>query len=111
MVQGHSQSKVNSENFDAGFYRSIIPSVVSVGAGLLLILLLLFFTMVNYVHPIYRISEGVDNYRMSGRRHMYDMDGDDQLANINTGVSELIEENLELKHRLKVLREEKNSDD
>ena len=39
------------------------------------------------------------------------MDGDDQLANINTGVSELIEENLELKHRLKVLREEKNSDD
>jgi hypothetical protein len=39
------------------------------------------------------------------------MDGDDQRANINTGVTELIEENLELKHRLKVLREERNSDD
>jgi hypothetical protein len=107
----HEDLKTNSENFDAGFYRSIIPGVVSVGAGLLLILLLLFFTMVNYVGPIYRISEGIDNYRQGGRRYGYDMDGDDQLANINSGVSELIEENLELKHRLKALREERTSDD
>ena len=42
----------NSADFDAGFYRSIIPGVVSVGAGLLLIMLLLFFTLVNYVRPI-----------------------------------------------------------
>ena len=107
----HDDLKTNSENFDAGFYRSIIPGVVSVGAGLLLIFLLLFFTLVNYVSPIYRISDGIDNYRQTGRRYGYDMDGDDQLANINTGVTELIEENLELKHRLKVLREERNSDD
>ena len=107
----HQDLKTNSENFDAGFYRSIIPGVVSVGAGLLLILLLLYFTLVNYVRPIYRISEGIDNYRQNGRRHMYDMDGDDQLANINSGVTELIEENVELKHRLKALREERNSDD
>lgn len=107
----HEDLKNNSENFDAGFYRSIIPGVVSVGAGLLLILLLLYFTLVNYVSPIYRISDGIDNYRKTGRRHMYDMDGDDQLANINAGVTELIEENVELKHRLKALREEKNSDD
>ena len=107
----HDELKTNSENFDAGFYRSIIPGVVSVGAGLLLILLLLYFTLVNYVRPIYRISDGIDNYRQTGRRHMYDMDGDDQLANINTGVSELIEENIELKHRLKALREERTSDD
>lgn len=107
----HADLKTNSENFDAGFYRSIIPGVVSVGAGLLLILLLLYFTLVNYVGPIYRISDGIDNYRQNGRRYMYDMEGDDQLSNINTGVTELIEENLELKHRLKALREERNSDD
>ena len=85
--------------------------MVSVGAGLLLILLLLYFTLVNYVGPIYRISDGIDNYRQNGRRYMYDLEGDDQLSNINTGVTELIEENLELKHRLKALREERNSDD
>ena len=33
--------KENSETFQDGFYRSIIPGVVSVGAGLLLVLLLL----------------------------------------------------------------------
>ena len=106
----HEDLMANSENFDAGFYRSIIPGVVSVGAGLLLICLLLYFTLVNYVKPIYRISDGIDNYRQSSRRHAYAMDGDDQLGNINDGVTELIEENLELKHRLKVLREERNAD-
>lgn len=106
----HEDLKANSVNFDAGFYRSIIPGVVSVAAGLLLICLLLYFTLANYVRPIYRISEGIDSYRQSSRRHAYTMDGDDQLANINSGVTELIEENLQLKHRLKALREERNSE-
>lgn len=105
----HEDLKYNSENFDAGFYRSIIPGVVSVAAGLILILLLLYFIMVNYVRPIYRISEGIDNYRASGRRYTYEMDSDDQLSTINIGVTELIEENLELKRRVKALKEEKDS--
>ena len=101
----------NSADFDAGFYRSIIPGVVSVGAGLLLIMLLLFFTLVNYVRPIYRMTEGINAYRSSGRRYNFVFDGDDQLAEINSGVTEIIEENVELKTRIKALREnlEKNS--
>ena len=35
----HEELQTNSANFDAGFYRSIIPGVVSVGAGLLMIFL------------------------------------------------------------------------
>ncbi len=95
----------NSADFDAGFYRSIIPGVVSVGAGLLLIMLLLFFTLVNYVRPIYRMAEGINAYRTSGRTYNFVFDGDDQLAEINSGVTEIIEENLELKTRIKALRE------
>jgi hypothetical protein len=38
------------------------------------------------------------------------MDGDDQLANINNGVTELIEENIQLKHRVKALRDERNAE-
>ena len=64
--------------------------------------------MADYVRPIYRISEGLDNYRKAGRRHVYTFDGDDQLANINEGVSEIIEENIELKMRVKALKEDKN---
>ena len=103
----HDELKKNSADFDAGFYRSIIPGVVSVGAGLLLIVLLLYFTMVYYVKPIYRMSDGIDSYRLSGRRYIYDFDGDDQLANINSGLTELIDENVEFKRRVKNLRDER----
>ena len=101
----HEDLQANSANFDAGFYRSIIPGVVSVGAGLLMIFLLLYFIMVNYVNPIYRISAGIDAYKATGRIYNYHFDGDDQLANINAGVADLTEENHELKRRIKALRE------
>lgn len=104
----HEELRKNSADFDAGFYRSIIPGIVSVGAGLLLVFMLFYFIMSNYVRPIYRISDGIDNYRKSGRRHGFTFDGDDQLANINEGVTELIEENIELKKRVKALKEDRN---
>ena len=97
--------KDNSSDFDAGFYRSIMPGIVAIGAGLLLIVLLFYFIMIYYVRPIYRMSDGIDGYRLSGRRHVYEFDGDDQLANVNAGVTELIDENVELKKRVKNLRD------
>ena len=100
----HGELMSNSADFDAGFYRSIIPGVVSVGAGLLLVMLLMYFIMAYYVNPIYRMSSGIDNYRLTGRKYGYAFDGDDQLANINAGITELIEENVELKTRVKNLR-------
>ena len=104
----HEELRRNSADFDAGFYRSIIPGFVSVAAGLVLIMLLFYFIMAFYVNPIYKMSAGVDNYRLSGRRHTYEFDGDDQLANINSGITELIEENIELKRRIKHLREDRS---
>ena len=103
----YSELRQNSADFDAGFYRSIIPGVVSVGAGLILIVLLFYFIMAYYINPIYRIADGLNNYRLSNRKHNYVFDGDDQLADINTGVAELIEENIDLKRRVKNLREER----
>lgn len=103
----HQELQDNSTNFDASFYRSIIPGVVCVSAGLLLVMLLLYFTISNYVNPIYRIADGLNAYKASGKRYGYMMDGDDHLADINAGVSEIIEENIELKHRVKNLKEDR----
>ena len=103
----YEELKQNSSNFDDGFYRSLMPGVVSVSAGLILVILLLYFTLLYYVNPIYKISEGVDNYRLSSKKYRYTFDGDDQLVNINSGLTELIDENLELKGRIKALREER----
>ena len=105
----HDELRANSADFDAGFYRSIIPGVVSVGAGLLLIFLLMYFIMVYYVNPIYRMSAGIDNYKTLGKKYGYVFDGDDQLANINSGITEIIEENIELKARVRGLRSERES--
>jgi hypothetical protein len=63
--------------------------------------------MVYYVKPIYRMSDGIDGYRQSGRRHVYEFDGDDQLANINAGITEIVDDNLALKKRIKNLRDER----
>lgn len=105
----YNDLQTNSADFDAGFYRSIIPGVVSVGAGILLILLLLYFTMFDYVRPIYKMADGLNAYRTSGRRYNYSFDGDDQLAEINEGIVEVVEENVQLKARVKSLREERNN--
>lgn len=105
----YNELQANSADFDAGFYRSIIPGVVSVGAGLLLILLLLYFTLFDYVRPICKMAEALSAYRSSGRRYNYTFEGDDQLAEINEGILEVVEENLELKTRVKSLREERNN--
>ena len=105
----YNELQANSADFDAGFYRSIIPGVVSVGAGLLLILLLLYFTLFDYVRPICKMAEALSAYRSSGRRYNYTFDGDDQLAEINEGIVEVVEENLELTARVKSLREERNT--
>jgi hypothetical protein len=103
----HEELQHNSADFDAGFYRSIMPGIVAIAAGLILIILLFYFIMVYYVKPIYRMSDGLDSYRHSGRRHVYEFDGDDQLANLNSGLSELVDENVELKKRIKNLRDER----
>lgn len=103
----YGELRNNSRNFDDGFYRSIMPGVVSVSAGILLIFLLFYFTMSNYVNPIYKMSDGIDQYRLAGRRYSGTFDGDDQLANINNGLAELIEENVELKKRIKALKDER----
>ena len=105
----HAELKHNASDFDAGFYRSIIPGVVSVGAGLMLIFLLMYYIIVYYVNPIYRMSAGVDAYRSAGKKYGCEFEGDDQLSNINSGLIDVIEENMELKMRIKELKEEREN--
>lgn len=96
--------EANSETFQESFYRSIVPGVVSVAAGLLLVMLLLFFFLSYFVDPIRRMNDGMTAYRTTGKRYVHDFDGDDELAALNESLSEVTEENADLKRRLKLLR-------
>ena len=97
--------RANSEEFDSGFHRSIIPVAVAVGVGVILVLLLMFFIVSYYVNPLNRMLEGLDDYRSMGRRYGYTFDGDDQLAELNEGIAELTEENRQYRRRIKLLKE------
>lgn len=97
----------NSENFDRGFYRSIVPGIVAVTVGIVLVLLLMFFILAYYVGPINKMLLGMDEYRSMGRRYGYTFEGDDQLSELNAGITELAEENRQLRRRIKLLKETK----
>lgn len=97
--------KKNSETFQRGFYRSIIPGIVAVGVGLLLVLMLLFFIMAYYVDPLYKMLEGLNGYRSHNKKYSYTFDGDDQLAELNEGITEITMENQQLRKRVAGLRE------
>lgn len=104
----YKELQKNSETFQRGFYRSVIPGVVAVGVGLLLLLLLLFFVLAYYVNPIYRMLHGLSDYMAIGRKYSNTFDGDDQLQDLNNGITEITEENLQLRKRLKSLRDSLN---
>ena len=97
--------QANSEEFDSGFYRSIIPVGVAVTVGVVLVLLLMFFIISYYVTPLNKMLEGLDDYRSMGRRYSYTFEGDDQLAELNEGISDLTEENRQYRRRIKLLKE------
>ena len=94
----------NSATFDRGFYRSIIPGIVAVCVGLMLVLMLLFLMLSYYVNPLYRMLEGLSAYRSSDKKYTVKFDGDDQLVELNDGISELAGENQQLRRRVRELR-------
>ena len=102
----YADLQANSETFERGFYRSIIPGAVAVGVGIVLVLLLLFFIIVYYVNPIYKMLDSLDNYRTYSRKYNYTFDGDDQLAALNDHISEIAEENRQLRRKVKEIKEE-----
>lgn len=100
----YNDLKKNSMTFERGFYRSIIPGIVAVGVGLLLIIMLLFFILAYYVSPIYKMLGAMDDYRSFNKKYTYTFEGDDELTDLNNGISQLAAENQQLRKRLTSFR-------
>ena len=95
----------NSRDFDSGFFRSIIPSIVAVSVGIILVFLLMFFIQVYYVKPIYSMLEALKDYLGYRRRYTFTFDGYDQLSDLNGSITELAEENRSLRKRISDLKD------
>ena len=101
----YQELEQNSKDFDSGFFRSIIPSIVAVSVGILLVFLLLFYILVYYVKPIYGILDSLTDYLSYRRRYTFTFDGNDQLSDVNSAITELTEENRQLRRRIADLKE------
>ena len=100
----------NSETFERGFYRSIIPGIVAVGAGLLLVLMLMFFMLSNYVKPLSKMLSSLDGYMSFSKRYTYSFEGDDELVELNKDITSITDENLQLRKRLKSLKAKQDAE-
>lgn len=100
----YNDLKKNSETFQRGFYRSIIPGIVAVLVGLLLVVMLLFFILAFYVNPVYRMLDALKNYKTYNKKYAYTFDGDDQLSELNAGITDLTNENQQLRKRLTAMK-------
>jgi len=105
----HDDLKLKAQDFEEGFYRSIIPGMVTVVAGLMLLFLLLFFLLAYYVDPIYKMLGALEDFTQRGRKYSYTFEGDDQLCKLNEELTEITDENSELRKRIVKLRDQLNS--
>lgn len=100
----HNDLISKANDFNSGFYRSIMPGLITVVAGLILLLLLLFYIMAYYVSPVRHMCISLENYLKKGVRYNFDFEGDDELKRLNSSILEVSEENVELRKRIKALK-------
>ena len=103
----HSSLLYNAREFDSGIYRSFIPSAVALAVGILLLFLLMFFILAYYVEPLYKMLGSLQEYLGFRRRYTYTFEGNDQLADLNQAITDLAEENRDLRKRMAEIREKK----
>ena len=103
-TQLYSNLTAHSQSFQDAFYRSIVPGMVAMCSGLVLVFLLGYFFLSYYVHPIIKMLNAIESYSKLGRMYSCKFDGDDQLAELNAEITDLVEENSTLKKRLKTFQ-------
>jgi methyl-accepting chemotaxis protein len=92
----------NSKDLQDGFYRSIMPGIIAVAAGLLLVLLFNYFINLYFIAPVIMIMNGIKKYKAYKKSYNIQFDNDDELQDLNNDVHSLIEENKKLKQKLQL---------
>ena len=98
----------NSTEFDRGFSRSIIPGATAILMGILLVLLLMFYLLVYYVKPLYGMLGALKDYLTYRRHYTFQFDSNDQMGQLNESITELTEENRQVRRRISELKEKGN---
>lgn len=79
------------------FYRSIMPGVVAVGVGIVLVILFNLFLNTYLINPMIKINRGVRDYKEYNKGYSVKIESNDDLRELNEGITDLIDENRTLK--------------
>ena len=90
----------NSATLQDGFYRSLMPGVVSVIFGVILALLLDYYLNFFIINPLLKIIKGIKGFRLFGKSYNVKIDSDDEMEQLNTAVKDLIDLNKSYKKQL-----------
>ena len=94
------QLVANSSTLQEGFYRSLMPGVVSVIFGVVLSLLLFYYLNCFMISPLLRITKGIAGFRLFGKNYDVKVDSDDEMSQLNDAVKDIIDLNRSYKKRL-----------
>lgn len=88
----------NYQTLNESYYRSIMPSVVAMGAGIIMVILFIYFLNIYFIHPILKMTKGLKDYKEYNKSYNVTFDkGGDQIQEMNSLIGDLIEENKSLK--------------
>lgn len=87
----------NTEELQEGYYRSIMPGIIAVGAGILLVLLFNYFINLYFVSPVLQIFKGVKNFKQFNKSYNVKFDSEDEIQDLNSEIKGIIDENKGLK--------------
>lgn len=90
----------NYNKLNDGFYRSIMPIIVAVSAGIVLVILFYYFLNLFILSPLIKINKGLKSYKEYNKSYDVKFDyGGDQIQELNMNIKDLVEENKSLKKR------------
>lgn len=87
----------NTAQLQDGFYRSIMPGIIAVAAGILLVLLFNYFINLYFISPVLLISRGLKSYKEFNKSYNVQFDNDDELQDLNSEIKTIIDEHKNLK--------------
>ena len=89
----------NSESLQDGFYRSLMPGLVSVLLGLLMVVLFNYFINSCLVNPLLKIKRGISDYRAFGKSYNVKIDTNDEIERLSDDVKDIIDLNQSYRHK------------
>lgn len=90
----------NSAALQDGFYRSLMPGVVSVIFGFIMVFLMGYYIIAFLVKPVLKITKGINDSRHFGKTYDVKVESDDEIGDLNTTVKDMVDLNQSYKKQL-----------